>query len=115
MANAELRVRHNLLYPTSPEKLPFSLVPAAVFADPQVASVGATEQELKQRDQRYVSTITPYADTAYGWALENATSFVKILADPDSGMILWGTHRWHPSVDPHPATTSGHVPRQHRR
>ena len=92
MANAEGRVvRHNLLNPDAPEKLPFSLVPAAVFADPQVASVGATEQELQEQGARYISTTTPYGDTAYGWALEDTTSFVKILADPDSRMIL-GAH-----------------------
>ncbi len=47
MANTEARlVRHNLLHPADKHRAPFSVVPAAVFSDPQVASVGATEQEL---------------------------------------------------------------------
>jgi mycothione reductase len=48
MANAETRlVRHNLLHPGQPQRARFTVVPSAVFAGPQVASVGATEQELQ--------------------------------------------------------------------
>jgi mycothione reductase len=92
MANAEGRVvRHNLFHPSTPEKLPFSLVPSAVFGDPQVASVGVTEQELQADGRIYVAATRPYNDAAFGWALEDKTSFVKILADPDSRLLL-GVH-----------------------
>jgi mycothione reductase len=92
MANAEARVvRHNLVHPSTPEKLSFSLVPAAVFADPQVASVGMTEQDLQAKGRHYAAAMCPYSDAAFGWALEDTTSFVKILADPDSRLIL-GAH-----------------------
>jgi len=92
MANAEARVvRHNLVHPLTPVKLPFSLVPAAVFAYPQVASVGMTEQDLQAQGQHYVAATCPYSDAAFGWALEDTSSFVKILADPESGLIL-GAH-----------------------
>jgi mycothione reductase len=92
MANAEARVvRHNLVHPLTPEKLPFSLVPAAVFAYPQVASVGMTEQDLQAQRQHYVAATCPYSDAAFGWALEDTSSFVKILADSESGLIL-GAH-----------------------
>ena len=92
MANAEARlVRYNVLHPENPRKLPFTIVPSAVFADPQVASVGATEQSLQARGQPYVSAIRPYSDTAYGWALEDTTSFVKVLADPATRQLL-GAH-----------------------
>jgi mycothione reductase len=92
MANAEARlVRHNLLHPGQPRRAPFTVVPSAVFADPQVASVGATEQDLRARGHRYVTATRPYRDAAYGWALEDTTSFVKVLADPESGLLL-GAH-----------------------
>ena len=32
-----------------------------------------------------------YGDTAYGWAMEDTTGFAKVLADPDTGLIL-GAH-----------------------
>jgi mycothione reductase len=92
MANAEARlVRHNLLHPDQPERGPFTVVPSAVFADPQVASVGHTEQELQARSQPYVTATRPYSDTAYGWALQDTTSFVKVIAEPATRRLL-GAH-----------------------
>lgn len=92
MANAEARVvRHNLLHPSSQDKLPFTLIPAAVFAEPEVASVGSTEEELQEQGRPYVAATSPYSEAAYGWALEDTTSFVKVLADPESRHIL-GAH-----------------------
>lgn len=66
-------------------------MPAAVFADPQVASAGATEQELRAQGRRYLTATRPYRDSAYGWALEDTTSFAKILADPGTRLLL-GAH-----------------------
>jgi mycothione reductase len=92
MANAEARlVRHNLVNPEEPRRKAFAVVPSAVFADPQVASVGATEQELQAKGKTYVAATRAYRDTAYGWALEDSTSFVKVLADPGSRLLL-GAH-----------------------
>jgi mycothione reductase len=92
MANAEARlVRHNLLHPDDLRKLPFTVVPSAVFADPQVASVGLTEHAASQRGQAYVAATRPYSAAAYGWALEDTTSFVKVLADPATRLLL-GAH-----------------------
>ena len=92
MANAEARlVRYNLLNPDAPRKKAFAVVPSAVFADPQVASVGATEQELQAKGRAYVAATRSYSDTAYGWALEDTTSFVKVLADPATRLLL-GAH-----------------------
>jgi mycothione reductase len=92
MANAEVRVvRHNVLHPTDQRRLPFSLVPAAVFAEPEVAAVGATENQLQREGRPYVVATAPYSDAAFGWALEDTTSFVKILADPASRLLL-GVH-----------------------
>ncbi len=92
MANAETRlVRYNLLHPAQPSRAHFTVVPSAVFADPQVASAGATEQELQAQGREYVTATRPYSDAAYGWALEDTTSFVKVLADPATRLLL-GAH-----------------------
>jgi mycothione reductase len=91
MANAEARVVwHNVAHPDQPRRAAFPIVPAAVFADPQVASAGSTEQDLQAQGRRYVAATHPYRDTAYGWALQDTTSFVKILADPDTRLLLGG-------------------------
>ncbi|HEV2377703.1 MAG TPA: mycothione reductase [Streptosporangiaceae bacterium] len=92
MANAESRlVGYNMLHPGQPKRAHFTVVPSAVFADPQIASVGATEQELRAKGRAYVAATRPYSHAAYGWALEDTTSFVKILADPESRLLL-GAH-----------------------
>jgi mycothione reductase len=92
MANAETRlVRYNMLHPGQPKRAHFTVVPSAVFADPQIASVGATEQELRAQGRAYVAATRPYSDAAYGWALQDTTSFVKVLADPESRLLL-GAH-----------------------
>ena len=92
MANAEGRVvAHNLAHPADLRSLAGTLVPAAVFADPQIASVGLTERDARAQGLDVVVSIKPYSDTAYGWALEDTTSFVKVVADAGTRQIL-GAH-----------------------
>ena len=89
LANAEARVvHHNLLHPDRPRAAAFTHVPSAVFADPQVASVGPTEQQLQVDKTPYVLARRDYSDTAYGWALEDTTSFAKVIADPTSRQLI---------------------------
>lgn len=92
MANAETRViAHNLAHPADLRSLPSPLVPHAVFSEPQIASVGLTEQDARDRGIDHVTSVRNYSDAAYGWALEDTTSFVKILADPRTRLLL-GVH-----------------------
>lgn len=92
VANAEARVvRHNLLHPDSLVAADHRFVPHAVFSSPQVAAVGATEQELRQSETRYVSFTQKYSDVAYGWAMEDDSHFVKLLGDPVTRTLL-GAH-----------------------
>ncbi len=92
VSNAEARVvQHNLLHPEDLVRSPHEFVPSAVFSSPQVASVGVTEQEARARGLDYVAARQAYGDTAYGWAMEDTTSFAKVLADPVTGRLL-GAH-----------------------
>jgi mycothione reductase len=92
MANAEARlVQHNITHADAPRRAKFPFVPAAVFADPQVATVGATEDELDRAGRTYRVAVREYSTTAYGWAMEDTTSFVKVLCDPATGLLL-GAH-----------------------
>jgi mycothione reductase len=92
VANHEARiVQHNLLHPDSPIEADHRFVPHAVFSSPQVASVGLTEQQARERGVRYVSSTQDYAGIAYGWAMEDTTGFAKLLADPSTGQLL-GAH-----------------------
>ncbi|GAA2107505.1 mycothione reductase [Microlunatus panaciterrae] len=92
VANHEMRVvQHNLLHPAAMIESDHRFVPHAVFSEPQVASVGLTEQEATAQGVRYVSVIQDYGSIAYGWAMEDTDHFAKLLADPDTGLLL-GAH-----------------------
>ena len=65
-------------------------MPHAVFTHPQVAGVGATEEELKTNNIDYVVGLNPYKSSAMGMALLSDHGFCKILVDRKSRKILGG-------------------------
>lgn len=81
-------VSNNILNPDNQVAANYHAMPHAVFAPPQVASVGMTEQEAEGRGATYVTATDNYSDTAYGAYIEDKDGFVKVLADPESGEIL---------------------------
>lgn len=98
IANAEARtVAHNIRNPHDPRETILPNVPRAVFGNPQIASVGVTEQELEAAGEPYQVARRGYGSTAYGWAMEDTTSFVKVLVDPDTRLLL-GVHGIGPDV-----------------
>ena len=92
VANKDARVvQHNLLHPDSMITSDRRIVPHAVFSMPQVASVGLTEAQAKEYGMDYVVSRQDYGETAFGWAMEDADHFVKIIAHARSKIIL-GAH-----------------------
>ena len=91
VANAEARAIARQLVGGAKLPVEYDGVPNAVFSNPQVASVGLTEWDAAQRGRPYMTARRQYADTAYGWAMEDTDSFVKLIADPDSRLLL-GAH-----------------------
>jgi len=91
-ANVEAaHVAHNIFNPDQKVAVDYHAIPHAVFASPQVASVGLTEQQAKQQDLPYVSASYAYIDTGYGAAIEDRDGFVKVLANRETKEIL-GCH-----------------------
>ena len=89
VANAQARVvQHNLLHPDEPIARPAEPVPQAIFGQPPVLTVGATEEALREAGTEYVKVVQPYDTVAYGWALDDRTSFVKLLVDPATRLLL---------------------------
>ncbi|MDJ0384788.1 mycothione reductase [Streptomyces sp. G-G2] len=92
VANREARVvAHNLRHPDDLISADHDLVPAAVFARPQIASIGATQQDCRERGLDPLVGEARYADIAYGWATEDTTGFCKVLAERGTGRLL-GAH-----------------------
>ena len=69
----------------------YDAVPAVVYTSPEVASVGKTEEELKNLGADYRSAVYPFAGTARAQCLGETDGFVKILAHSRTGRIL-GVH-----------------------
>ncbi len=91
VANAEARtLAHNLAHPGDLRPFPHDWVPAAVFTEPQVATVGARLQDLAGR-RPYVTATQDYDDTTYGWALRDTSGVCTLYADPATGKLL-GAH-----------------------
>jgi mycothione reductase len=96
VANHEARVvQHNLLCGWDDvEKLAVTdhrYVPAAVFTDPQIATVGLSENEAVAQGFEVSCTIQDYGGVAYGWAMEDTTGIVKLVGDRKTGRLL-GAH-----------------------
>jgi mycothione reductase len=92
VANKDARVvQHNLLHPDAMITSDRRFVPRAVFSQPQVASVGLTEEQAAEQGIDYVVSRRDYGETAFGWAIEDTDHFVKIIADAKSKVIL-GAH-----------------------
>ena len=68
-----------------------TFVPSAVFSEPQIASVGATGQRLRERGTPFVEVTQRYGDTAFGWAMEDEHGICLLYADPGSALLL-GAH-----------------------
>jgi mycothione reductase len=92
VANREADVvRHNLRHPDDLVSAGHDLVPSAIFTHPQIAAVGATEQDLRDRGVDYRVGLVRYGDVAYGWAMEDTTGIAKLIVDDDSGLLV-GAH-----------------------
>jgi dihydrolipoamide dehydrogenase len=95
--NANLEAQYayaNLLSQSHNKKIPvdYTAMPHAIFSSPQVASVGYTEQELKnQEDIKYLKSIYPYIQTGMGLAINNKEGFIKFLVNKENRKIL-GCH-----------------------
>ena len=108
VSNLEARViQHNLLHPDDLWESRHDVVPSAVFSNPQVASVGLTERQAAEQGVRHVVAQQRYGDTAYGWAMEDTTGFAKLVADPDTGLILGAHFLGAAGLEPDPAPGAG--------
>ena len=84
-------VANNIFHSSHKNPVDYRAMPHAIFASPQVASVGLTEELATRMDIDYVTSTYNYSDTAYGSSIEDRDGFVKVLAHPETREIL-GCH-----------------------
>jgi dihydrolipoamide dehydrogenase len=73
------------------------LIPGVVYTWPEVASVGYTEEQLKEQNKKYKSGNFPFKASGRARASMDTDGFVKVLADADTDEIL-GVHMIGPRV-----------------
>ncbi|MCA8988672.1 MAG: dihydrolipoyl dehydrogenase [Planctomycetaceae bacterium] len=69
----------------------YQAIPAIVYTNPEVASVGSTEEQLKEQKIEYKVGTFPFAANGRARAIGHAEGLVKILADARTDRIL-GAH-----------------------
>jgi dihydrolipoamide dehydrogenase len=79
------------------EPLNYKMMPRATYCNPQVASMGYTEAELKEQGIPYNVGSFPLSANGKAMGLNEAIGFVKILAHEKYGEIL-GAHMIGPEV-----------------
>jgi dihydrolipoamide dehydrogenase len=75
----------------------YSLIPGVVYTWPEVASVGYTEEQLKEQGKKYKSGSFPFKASGRARASMDTDGLVKVLADAETDEIL-GVHMIGPRV-----------------
>lgn len=63
-------------------------MPAAIFTDPEVATVGLSEADAKAQNRKVKIGKFPFAVSGRAMAVRETDGFIKVLADADNGEVL---------------------------
>ncbi len=71
-------------------KLDIVGMPAAIFTEPEIATVGLTETEAKKQGRKYAVGKFPFAASGRAMAVDSTDGFIKVLTDPDDDHKVLG-------------------------
>ncbi|MDR2877570.1 MAG: dihydrolipoyl dehydrogenase [Chromatiales bacterium] len=69
----------------------YDTIPSIIYTQPEIASVGATEQAIEAEGIAYQVGVFPFAANARAHAQGDASGFVKVIADAATDRVL-GVH-----------------------
>jgi dihydrolipoamide dehydrogenase len=69
----------------------YDLVPGIVYTAPEIATIGASEEVLKEKGTAYNKGVFPFLANSRAKATGHTDGFVKILADAETDQVL-GCH-----------------------
>lgn len=87
----EVNYLGKILFENEPNPLKFKYMPHAVFSDPEVASVGISEQKAKELELEYVTSTTDWLASARAIAIKLDYPRTKFIINPHTYEIL-GCH-----------------------
>lgn len=74
----------------NPEDVDYSIIPSCIFTSPEVASVGLTEQQVRDKGIEYKVGKFPYTASGKATAAGERDGFVKLIFDADEKLL--GAH-----------------------
>jgi dihydrolipoamide dehydrogenase len=80
-----------------PSRMHYHSVPAIVYTWPEIASVGSTEEQLKEQGRAYRVGKFPFSANGRARTAGETSGFVKLLADAETDELL-GAHLIGPQV-----------------
>ena len=89
--NFEAEYLINSLYNGKRKPIIYPPMPHAIFTNPEIGSVGLTEEQTKEKKLNYVVGISNYKNCAQGLARLSEFGLVKIIVDKTNRNIL-GAH-----------------------
>ena len=73
-----------------PAALDYQAIPAAVFTDPEIGTVGMTEAEAEEAGFSPVVGQMPLRASGRALTIDDTDGFVRVVADSDGGFVLGG-------------------------
>ena len=82
---------HNILYSRKKMLAKYNAVPRCVFTNPEIASVGLTEAELRSKQISFTKVIVPINVIGRANTADENDGFVKVIASSKTGALLSAT------------------------
>ncbi|SHM88289.1 dihydrolipoyl dehydrogenase [Gracilibacillus kekensis] len=68
----------------------YNAIPAVVFSDPELASVGFTEEDAKEAGYDAVASKFPFAANGRALSLNDSDGFIKLVTRKEDGLLIGG-------------------------
>ncbi|MFC1658740.1 dihydrolipoyl dehydrogenase [Candidatus Omnitrophota bacterium] len=78
----------NIAKPASLRQLEPELIPNCIFTDPEIASIGITEEEAKKKGIKLRVSKFDFLGSGMARIIEEAEGFIKIISDQEKGSLL---------------------------
>jgi dihydrolipoamide dehydrogenase len=91
VASAQGIIAAEAIAERQPPKLSYPDIPRCTYAQPEIASVGLTEKQAREKGYDIATAQCPFVANGKALAMDDNTGFVKLISDKKTGRVL-GAH-----------------------